>query len=123
MNGAMKTPNRPYSFQNYSNQAKGAEPLRPILPTEESRSPLISLVIPAYNEAAILPENLGCIYEHVLQNAQKFRWKSVIVNDGSKDETGRIAADFARDKSNVAIVNTAHANILCNAYRQLCPHP
>jgi glycosyltransferase involved in cell wall biosynthesis len=106
----MKAPNRPYSLENYSNaQAKGSEPLRPtsstLLENGESRSPLISLVIPAYNEAAILQENLGHIYGHVLQNAEKFRWELVIVNDGSKDETGRIAADFARDKSNVLIVH------------------
>jgi glycosyltransferase involved in cell wall biosynthesis len=102
----MKAPHRPHSLQNYSNaQANGSEPSRSILETKEPRSPLISLVIPAYNEAAILQENLGHIYEHVLQNAEKFRWELVIVNDGSKDETGRIAADFARDKPNVLIVH------------------
>jgi glycosyltransferase involved in cell wall biosynthesis len=106
----MKASNHLASLQNYRNaQAKGSESLRPnlkpILETEEPQPPLISLVIPAYNEAAILQENLGHIYEHVLQNADNFRWELVIVNDGSKDETGRIAADFARDKPDVLIVH------------------
>jgi glycosyltransferase involved in cell wall biosynthesis len=102
----MKAPNRPYALQNYSNApAMEIEPLRLTLESEEPRSPLISLVIPAYNEAAILQENLGHIYNHILQNSQKFRWELVIVNDGSKDETGQIAADFARHKPNVVIVH------------------
>jgi glycosyltransferase involved in cell wall biosynthesis len=110
----MKAPHRPHSLQNYSNaQAKGSELSRSILEIEEPRSPLISLVIPAYNEAAILQENLDCIYEHVLQNAQKFRRESVIINDGSKDETGRIAVDFARDKRNVAMI----------VHYRLCKYP
>lgn len=101
----MKAPSRPYALQNYSNvPAMEIEPLRLTLESEEPRSPLISLVIPAYNEAAILQENLGQIYNHILQNSQTFRWELVIVNDGSKDETGQLAADFARHKSNVVIV-------------------
>jgi glycosyltransferase involved in cell wall biosynthesis len=101
----MKASNRSY-FPDYSNaQAQESESLRLIPDMAEPRSPLISIVIPAYNEAAILQKNLGRIYEHVLHNAQEFRWELVIVNDGSRDETGRIAAEFARDKSNVVIVH------------------
>jgi glycosyltransferase involved in cell wall biosynthesis len=102
----MNALNHPSAFQAYQNaQAEESKPLELVPAIDELRSPLISLVIPAYNEAAILQENLNHLYEYMIQTAQKFRWEFVIINDGSRDETGRIAADFARDKANVVIVH------------------
>lgn len=110
----MNALNHPYTFQSHQNaQGEESKPLE-LVPEidaprfsegDASRSPLVSLVIPAYNEAAILQENLNHLYKHMIHTAQKFRWEFVIINDGSRDETGRIAADFARDKSNVVIVH------------------
>jgi glycosyltransferase involved in cell wall biosynthesis len=68
-------------------------------------TPLVSLIIPAYNEAGILRENLDQIEQYTLQAGAKFRWEFIIVNDGSCDETGLIAAQFSRDKSNIIIVH------------------
>ncbi len=65
---------------------------------------LVSLVIPAYNEADILRENLGQLYDYTLHSSLTVQWEFVIVNDGSRDATGQIAADFARHKPNVVIV-------------------
>jgi glycosyltransferase involved in cell wall biosynthesis len=110
----MNALNHPFAFQPYENlQAKESKPSELVPEIDELRfsegdalrSPLISLVIPAYNEAAILQENLGHLYEHMIHTAQNIRWEFVIVNDGSRDDTGRIAADFARDKANVVIVH------------------
>ncbi|MGB8698211.1 MAG: glycosyltransferase, partial [Thermosynechococcaceae cyanobacterium] len=77
------------------------------LPSEisETRSRLISLVIPAYNEASILAQNLEHIAAYLQQNRDHLRWEIVIVNDGSRDDTGRIAADFARQRSDVTVVH------------------
>lgn len=66
---------------------------------------LISLVIPAYNEAQILEENLEHIYHYILQRGENLYWEMIIVNDGSSDETSRIATNFAYQKSNIIIVN------------------
>jgi glycosyltransferase involved in cell wall biosynthesis len=65
----------------------------------------ISLVIPAYNEAAILEENLDRIYQYILQRGENLDWEMIIVNDGSRDQTHQIATDFARQKNNIIIVN------------------
>ncbi len=65
----------------------------------------ISLVIPVYNEATILKENLDRIYQYLLSRNQQFDWELVLVNDGSRDETGVIAAEFARKMSNVVLVH------------------
>jgi glycosyltransferase involved in cell wall biosynthesis len=66
---------------------------------------LISLVIPAYNEAQILEENLDRIYQYTLQRGEYFHWELVIVNDGSRDKTRQIATNFAYQKNNIIIVN------------------
>lgn len=65
----------------------------------------ISLVIPAYNEAEILRNHLEQLYEYVQQRSRVYEWEFVIINDGSRDETGRIAAEFSRHKSNTVIVH------------------
>jgi glycosyltransferase involved in cell wall biosynthesis len=65
----------------------------------------ISLIIPVYNEAAILKENLDRIYQYLVARSQQFDWELVIVNDGSRDETGAIAAEFAQKTPNVVLVH------------------
>jgi glycosyltransferase involved in cell wall biosynthesis len=66
---------------------------------------LVSLVIPAYNEGSILQENLERIEQYTHQENKSFCWEFVIINDGSKDDTGAIATQFSRNKSNVVIVH------------------
>jgi glycosyltransferase involved in cell wall biosynthesis len=66
---------------------------------------LISLVIPAYNEASILTENLRHLAQYTQQRSSELHWEFVIVNDGSQDETGVIAAEFAQKVANVVIVH------------------
>src|SRR6476646_10758446 len=57
-------------------------------------TPLISLVIPAYNEAAFLPRLLGTVEAACKQFKHGTATIEVIVSDnGSTDETVRIAAD------------------------------
>ncbi len=54
--------------------------------------PLVSLVLPAFNEAAILEPNVTRICEHLRTLEHRYRWEVLIVNDGSTDSTGAIAA-------------------------------
>ncbi|HEY9826929.1 MAG TPA: glycosyltransferase family 2 protein [Stenomitos sp.] len=85
-----------------------ADVIQPISDNERGDlgSPLlISLVIPAYNEASILEENLTLIDAYTHQYKDKFSWEFVIINDGSRDETGRIAAQFAKQRPNVVVVH------------------
>jgi glycosyltransferase involved in cell wall biosynthesis len=50
---------------------------------------LVSVVIPCYNQAKYLPEALHSILSQTHQN-----WECIIVNDGSPDETDRVAAEW-----------------------------
>lgn len=83
----------------------GSETFAPETQDAAIETPLVSLVIPAYNEASILRENLDHIEQYTLQAETTFRWEFIIVNDGSSDETGLIAAQFSKHKSNVIIVH------------------
>jgi glycosyltransferase involved in cell wall biosynthesis len=65
--------------------------------------PLVSLVVPAYNEAAIVQQNLGVICDYMKTLAYKYDWELIVVNDGSKDNTSLIAKSFAADKDNVHV--------------------
>jgi glycosyltransferase involved in cell wall biosynthesis len=71
----------------------------------QTPSLLISLVIPAYNEAKILGENLHCIEQYTQQDHPGLTWEFIIINDGSQDETGHIAAQFSKNKPNVTLIH------------------
>lgn len=65
--------------------------------------PLVSVVMPAYNEAPVIEHNLWRVCEHMARLETQLRWELVIINDGSSDETGRLAERFARAHGNVRV--------------------
>ncbi|MCW6035942.1 glycosyltransferase family 2 protein [Spirulina subsalsa FACHB-351] len=65
--------------------------------------PLVSLIVPAYNEEAILEENLETLYQYTESLAELYRWEILVINDGSRDNTGFLAEQFACDKDNVFV--------------------
>jgi dolichol-phosphate mannosyltransferase len=77
------------------------------MPHEASimKKPFVSIVIPAYNEAAILERSLK-IFQHYMQGLEdRYDWEIVIVNDGSRDATGKLADAFALEHSNFTVVH------------------
>ena len=67
--------------------------------------PLVSVVVPAYNEAIILQNNLAKLCEYMEPLEDKYRWELIIVNDGSTDETGDLAEAFAMTRDNVHVLH------------------
>jgi len=65
------------------------------------KKPLVSLVAPAYNEAAIIKKNLSTLCEYMKSLETKYDWELIVVNDGSTDETGDLAETFANTRDNV----------------------
>ncbi|HEV8725023.1 MAG TPA: glycosyltransferase family 2 protein [Candidatus Binatia bacterium] len=67
--------------------------------------PFVSVVVPAFNEAAIIERNLPelCRYMESLQD--RYRWELVLVNDGSADDTGKLAEAFGQNKPNVRVLH------------------
>ncbi len=67
--------------------------------------PLVSVIVPAYNEAAILTQNLTRLHEYLQTLESDYRWELIVVNDGSTDATGELAETFARERKNVRVLH------------------
>lgn len=65
---------------------------------------LISIVLPCYNEEAIIQKNVSAIIGY-LENIGKYNWEIVIVNDGSKDKTGELANQLEKENNKVKVIH------------------
>ncbi len=59
-----------------------------------SSVPIVSIIVPCYNQAKYLPETLDCILAQTFQD-----WECILVNDGSTDDTEKVALEYC-DKEN-----------------------
>ena len=73
--------------------------------TMPSGKPFVSIVVPAYNEAAIVDRNLAKLCEHMESLEDEYCWELIVVNDGSTDETGELAENFAKTRDNVHVLH------------------
>lgn len=67
--------------------------------------PLVSVVLPAFNEAAILEDNLRVVQEYLRTLENDYRFEVLIVNDGSRDATGQIAEAQRTRYPNVRVIH------------------
>lgn len=67
--------------------------------------PLVSVVLPVYNEAALLRKHITEICSHLTALEDRYRWELIIVNDGSPDESGDIADSLANEYENVTALH------------------
>jgi glycosyltransferase involved in cell wall biosynthesis len=73
----------------------GGEPFRP----------LVSVVVPAFNEAAVVETNLASLCAYMTSLETEYRWELVVVNDGSRDATGALVEAFAAARDNARVVH------------------
>lgn len=66
--------------------------------------PLVSVIVPAYNEALLLESSLARIHDYLGTLADRYRFEMLIVDDGSTDETAAIAEAFAASRSDVRML-------------------
>lgn len=66
---------------------------------------LVSIVIAAYNEEALLEKNLNTIFNFMKSIENRFDWEVILVNDGSKDNTGKIADEIAEKNKKFRVLH------------------
>jgi glycosyltransferase involved in cell wall biosynthesis len=72
-------------------------------PSASDARPLVTLLVPAYNEAGILQANLTRICAYLETLADRYRWELVVVDDGSDDGTDALARAFAASRPEVRV--------------------
>jgi glycosyltransferase involved in cell wall biosynthesis len=65
--------------------------------------PLISLILPCYNEEAILDQNLKTVNDY-LSNSN-YNYEILIINDGSSDHTGELADKLEANSDHVRVIH------------------
>jgi glycosyltransferase involved in cell wall biosynthesis len=84
--------------------------------------PLVSLVVPAYNEAPIVLPNLAALSRYMEGLEDEYRWELIFVNDGSRDETGKRAEEFASTRPNVRVLHHRHNFGMGQAFKYAFQH-
>ena len=79
-------------------------------------APLVSILIPAYNQAQFLPETLSSALEQDYDNLEV-----VIADDGSRDHSAEVINDFARryPKRLIPIIGQNNVGVTKNYNRAL----
>lgn len=70
-----------------------------------SEKPFLSMLLPCYNEEAILAMNLETIIAYMVSKNNKYQWEIVIINDGSRDLTGMIAGQYEKQYDNIRAIH------------------
>ena len=68
-----------------------------------ANKPLVSIIIPAYNEEALIEKNIGLLYTYLETLGEPYRWDVLIVNDGSSDKTGAISDALAKTHDSLRV--------------------
>lgn len=65
--------------------------------------PLLTILLPAYNEAGIIEKNVAEIKNYLISLEKKYNWEILIINDGSSDNTGELAEQLAKTDDRISV--------------------
>lgn len=71
-----------------------------------SHGPLLSVVMPCYNEEEALPKSFERL-SRSLDRIEGIRWEVILVNDGSRDGTGRVIDSLQRNHPSIRALHFA----------------
>jgi len=67
------------------------------------QKPLVSIILPAYNEEAILEKNIATLYGYLETLETEYFWEILVINDGSSDKTGALADALTGTYQNIKV--------------------
>ncbi len=76
-----------------------------VLNAAQRERPLVSIVLPAYEEEAVLRDHTLILLEYLKTLNRRYRFEVIIVNDGSRDRTGAIADRLAEEFDGIRVFN------------------
>jgi glycosyltransferase involved in cell wall biosynthesis len=65
---------------------------------------MVSVVLPAYNEEALILDSLERVCGHLREIEHRYEWEVVVIDDGSTDSTARIIEEYARVQPKVRVL-------------------
>jgi glycosyltransferase involved in cell wall biosynthesis len=96
-------PNLPPSREAIDGTTTGSFAVDEILHAAQRDRPLVSIVLPAYDEAAILRPHVIDLLGYLRTLNRRFRFEVIIVNDGSRDRTGEIAHQLSAEFDGIRV--------------------
>jgi glycosyltransferase involved in cell wall biosynthesis len=76
-----------------------------VLNVAQRHRPLVSIVLPAYEEEAVLRDHVLVLLEYLKTLGSSYRFELIIVNDGSRDRTRSIAEALAEEFDGIRVFN------------------
>jgi glycosyltransferase involved in cell wall biosynthesis len=67
--------------------------------------PLVTVLVPAYNESLKITRSLEVIYAYMQDLSDRYRFELLVVDDGSTDDTAEQIEAFARDRAEVRLLS------------------
>lgn len=87
---------RPTAIRTEPNRSDEVEP---VIGLSERGAPLVSVVVPCFNQARFLGDAVTSLKAQTISS-----WECLIVDDGSTDDTSRVAAALAEDDTRVTVL-------------------
>lgn len=72
----------------------------------DGNTPVVSIIVPCYNQAAFLPEALNSVIEQTYAD-----WEVIIINDGSTDNTAEVAGRYVVLDNRIRLVNQENMGV------------
>ena len=98
-------PERPLNIPPESNPFELGLAAADQFDSSANAKPLVSVIVPAYNESEILEQNLDILHQYMEYLERDYDWEIIIINDGSKDNSGTLAEEFARTRPYVRVIH------------------